>query len=587
MAYKSDTVARTVKCLNDMYFLPAIQREFVWSTEQIVKLFDSIMRGYPISSFLYWKLDPANRDKWQSYWFVQNAKTGGTHNEVASVAGVPDLTITLDGQQRLTSLLIGLKGTYTIKKPNMWWNNPQAWERRKLYLDLLKDASAEAEDGEEGIRYGFEFLKDPTNKDGRFWFEVGTILRFDDEDKFYDFKESVKESLPDEATQGQRKTLDKNLDRLYRAIWKDEAISYYVEMDQNYDRVLDIFVRANAGGTQLSKSDLLLSMITAKWSGIDAKEDIYGFVDQLNERLDLHNSFDKDFVMKSCLVLADLPVGYKVQNFSNKNLDKIRDLWADIKRAIERCVRLVNLVGIDRETLTSANALIPIAYYFLKQPSTTLLGTTPFEAKNFDAIRGWLLMVLVNNVFGGASDTALTEVRRALQDDASQDFPVEAISAGLASLNRQVRFDDTAVENFLAITYSKPTSFLALSLLSERTHWGEESWHKDHIFPQSWFASKNLHELGFDKEKQERYMDAYNRLANLQLLTQHENTEKSSAAFEDWVKTRDSDFRRRHLIPDDDDLLRFENFEAFIEAREGLIRERLAALFGTAKEARV
>jgi hypothetical protein len=322
------------------------------------------------------------------------------------------------------------------------------------------------------------------------------------------------------------------------------------------------------------------------WSGIDAKEDIYQFVDHLNEKLDRHNNFDKDFVMKSCLVLADLPVGYKVQNFSNRNLDIIRGLWSDIKKALERCVRLVNLAGIDRETLTSANALIPIAYYLLKQPSTTLLGTTPFEAKNFDAIRSWLLMVLVNNVFGGASDTALREVRGALQENVSGDFPVEMINARLAGLNRQVRFDDTAVENFLAITYSKATSFLALSLLSDKTRWGEESWHKDHIFPQSWFTEEKLAALGFDKEKQERYMDAYNRVANLQLLTQHENSEKSSAAFEDWLTTRDSDFRRRHLIPDDDQLLRFENFEAFIEAREGLIRERLATLFGSLQEAR-
>jgi catechol 2,3-dioxygenase-like lactoylglutathione lyase family enzyme len=43
------------------YFLPAIQREFVWKPEQIIELFDSIMRGYPISSFLFWQLKPETR----------------------------------------------------------------------------------------------------------------------------------------------------------------------------------------------------------------------------------------------------------------------------------------------------------------------------------------------------------------------------------------------------------------------------------------------------------------------------------------------------------------------------------------------
>ena len=32
------------------FLLPAIQRKFVWSSEQIEVLFDSIMRDYPINS---------------------------------------------------------------------------------------------------------------------------------------------------------------------------------------------------------------------------------------------------------------------------------------------------------------------------------------------------------------------------------------------------------------------------------------------------------------------------------------------------------------------------------------------------------
>ena len=99
------------------------------------------------------------------------------------------------------------------------------------------------------------------------------------------------------------KLFDRNLDRLYRAIWRDEAIAYYVETDQDYDRVLDIFVRANEGGTKLSKSDLLLSMITAKWQGIDATGGDLLVRGPAQQWLDHHNDFDKDFVMKSCLVL--------------------------------------------------------------------------------------------------------------------------------------------------------------------------------------------------------------------------------------------------------------------------------------------
>jgi len=584
MAYKSDTIAATVERLNRDYFLPAIQREFVWDTGQIVMLFDSILRGYPISSFLYWKLAPENKDKWQTYKFISDAKDGGKRNKLASVASVSDITIVLDGQQRFTSLLIGLKGSYTIKKPRMWWNNPDAWERRKLYINLLKDPSAETEDGEEGVRYGLRFLKAPKNKPGEFWFEVGKILQFDGEDEFYDYKESLKDDLPDETTKAAVKVLDKNIDRLFRAIWRDEAIAYYVENDQDYDRVLDIFVRANEGGTKLSKSDLLLSMITAKWQGIDAREEIYSFVEHLNDGLEHRNNFDKDFIMKSCLVLADLLVAYRVENFNNKNLDVIRANWSQTKKAIEKCVRAVNLMGVDRETLTSANALIPIAYYLMRNPDMKLTGSTAKATEQFAQVRKWLMMVLVNNVFGGASDNALREVRSVLRSS-SDEFAVDAMNDKLAAIQRQTRFDQTAVENFLAINYSRATSFFALSLLYDRTHWGEEPWNKDHIFPQSWFTPKALADHGIPADQHERYIDGHNRIANLQLLTQQENIEKSDKDFEEWIRSRDAAFKQRHLIPEDRNLLRFENFERFVEAREELIRERLRTLFGAVEVA--
>jgi uncharacterized protein with ParB-like and HNH nuclease domain len=102
MGYKPETVASAVLHLNVNYFLPAIQREFVWGPEKIEQLFDSLMRGYPISSFLFWRLRPENRERWQIYKFVEDARQSGTHNSLANTAGIQELTLVLDGQQRLT-----------------------------------------------------------------------------------------------------------------------------------------------------------------------------------------------------------------------------------------------------------------------------------------------------------------------------------------------------------------------------------------------------------------------------------------------------------------------------------------------------
>jgi len=388
MSYRAETIATTVNRLNTQYFLPAIQREFVWRPAQIVKLFDSIMRGYPISSFLFWELQQQNRDKWDSYTFISKATQGGTHNEIANTNGVTQLTLVLDGQQRLTSLLLGLKGTYNVKKKYKRVNNPDAWSKQQLYLDILKDSTAEDadEDGEYGVHYGFAFHEQaPKPTPVSYWVKVGKILDFDSESKFDDYRDTLLEALPDPTTKKQLNIARRNLERLYRTVWKDEVIAYYVEVDQEYDRVLDIFVRANEGGTKLSKSDLLLSMATSRWK--EAREEIYEFEDRLNTELTRKNDFDKDFIMKSCLVLTDLSVKYKVENFNNTNLGRIESSWKHIKSAIERGVDLSNYFGIDRDTLTSRNALVPLIYYLFNQPKKTLRETTAFAQRNASIVR--------------------------------------------------------------------------------------------------------------------------------------------------------------------------------------------------------
>jgi hypothetical protein len=53
------------------YVLPAIQREFVWKPEQIERLFDSLMQGYPFGTFLFWKVPPETSGKFKFYDFVR------------------------------------------------------------------------------------------------------------------------------------------------------------------------------------------------------------------------------------------------------------------------------------------------------------------------------------------------------------------------------------------------------------------------------------------------------------------------------------------------------------------------------------
>ncbi|MBV6490880.1 MAG: hypothetical protein CNCCGFBP_01402 [Fimbriimonadaceae bacterium] len=179
MSYKTETIANTIARLNANYYLPAIQREFVWDSSQIVQLFDSILRGYPISSFLFWAIEAANYDKWRAYQFLIDGKDGGVHNPEANLSAVTELHLILDGQQRLTSLNIGLRGTYTVKKKYGRKDNPDAWSKRTLFLDILHDPLTLVDPNYEDNFFRFEFRDKGKGGKGNGesrWFEVGKIL---------------------------------------------------------------------------------------------------------------------------------------------------------------------------------------------------------------------------------------------------------------------------------------------------------------------------------------------------------------------------------------------------------------------------
>ena len=156
------------------YLLPAIQREFVWGTDQIERLFDSLMRDYPISSFLFWEVEKQNISNFQFYEFVREYhERDNTHNPKADISGENGITAILDGQQRLTSLYIGLKGTYAYKLPRKRWDNDSAFPKRKLCLNLL----SRAEDVDFVFDFKFLAKKEYQQSDGNhFWFIVGDIL---------------------------------------------------------------------------------------------------------------------------------------------------------------------------------------------------------------------------------------------------------------------------------------------------------------------------------------------------------------------------------------------------------------------------
>ena len=565
MSYIPKTISEvTNEYLNRTTFLPAIQREFVWGTYGIEKLFDSIMGDYPISTFLFWKIKEENKKEWTAYEFIREFDTETPHNKEASVTGINrDIYFVLDGQQRLTALYIGLKGSYRY----FYYR----WNKCRLYLNIFKEP-LKSENPEE-FTYQFQFrendLPNPKDKNPQFWYLVGDILNFDDAE---DSKKEIKERLKN-FSDDQRDIANSHIGRLHSRIHTSRLLNYYEEKSQDYDKVVEAFIRANTGGVKLEYSDILLSTATAKWANLNAREEIHSFTDNINA-IGSGYSFGKDFVLKGCLYLTDdLPIQYKVKNFTRTNLEKIENNWENIKDNIELTIQLMSQFGFNDKSLVAKIALLPISLYLAKlKPKNFINSTDRDVVRNQNIIQKWFIIALLKNSFGGSSDTILKNLQETinLQTDFAV-FPYDAINKRLSI---EASFNDTEIDNLLATNYSTKYSYLILSLLYPDRDWKGKKFHEDHIFPKSEFTTAKLKTRGYDTDTIIEYQKHFNTICNLQLLTDSENLEKSSEDFETWFATRDSNFKDRNLIPTIS-TYNFDNFLEFISERKKLLVQKL------------
>ena len=587
MNYASRTIGTVIDDVNRTYLLPAIQRPFVWSSSQIIALFDSLLKGYPISSFMFWAIDEATKDEVRCYKFIENYSQDA-RNEPTSTEGRKAILV-LDGQQRLTSLLIGLRGTFSEKAKGARRANPSAWSVKTLYIDLLKDPDAAdpESDHDLGISYGLAFLeRRPADTHRHHWFKVGSMLDYQTEERLEGLVTKVKSELHHGVSSYDHQIAEDILRRLHRVIWQDEAINFHTETDQSPDRVLDIFVRANDGGVKLSKADLLLSMITSKWSSGSARDEIFKFVDFINKELGAPNRLTRDVVLKACLVVCDYEVVYNVRNFTTQAIAEIEQKWVRIKQAIENTFRLLNLHGLTGDNLGSLNSILPLVYYIYNQPDFDFRGSSEFERSNASSMHHWLLNSLLVGAFVGASDQTITTARATIRDHLriARDFPATKLFDAMAKGGRLSRVDERTIEELLEMQYSKPRTFVALSLLFPGIDWNGSNWHVDHIIPQADAQKNVLRGRNLPEHRIAEITTVANSLGNLQLLRADENAEKGAIPFRSWITGRDRDFLTRHMIPDRADLWDVTSLPEFVQEREKLIRQRLLQLVGS-KEA--
>ncbi len=552
MKNQKQTIRKIVGVLNNSdedggFWLPNIQRPFVWGEEQICRLFDSILREYPISTLLIWKTTSSIRRR----KFIDN----WSPTLKLSAFYVPEDTkkkcLVLDGQQRLQSLYIGLCGSFS---------------GRELHFDVLSGTSALPDD----IKYRFEFHSTAST--------VFPWVKFKDLVFTTRKKRELIQDMEAKAgrafTYDEKDKIENNLDLIDRSFKMEESITYQ-ELDSidnpdlyTEDDVVEVFIRANSGGTKLEKSDLLFSLLNATWDVADNR------MEDLLEDLNRYGfAFDRDFVLKTCLVLLNQGAQYEVSKFRKPGVrEDIEAKWSELSasiKAIADFIRSKTYIQCDK-ALPSYLALIPLIYVFHHYPASWR------SAKNVDA---FLVRTSLTGAFSGQSDRIIDALVKRFKD--LEKFDADEGYAVIRSQNRSL---EITKERFFEMGYGSKTIHLIFNLwyptFSHTPAYDNNLPQVDHVFPQSRLKAEKVINPDTGRHVMKYRDEVRNQLANCMLLTRTENGAggKSDISPADWFKDKDDDYLTLHLIPKNPDLWTIDRFEDFIFERKKLIASKFSWL---------
>jgi len=552
--------------------LPAFQRDFVWSAEQIEKLFDSLMKGYPISSMLFWKVKGGTKTDFRFYKFLSAfIQYHRICNDPIPTDNINDFYAILDGQQRLTSLYIGLCGSYAYKDYRKRWDYSESnFPTRHLYLNISRKYTQEESDRE----FIFSFVDKNISKEkdlfidksSEKWFRVGKILAL-----HQDYNYGIDEFAEDNNIDKESKRLLRLLDNV---IHTKLNINFYEEDEQKPDKAVNIFIRINSGGTALSFSDILMSIAIANCKQMDAKTEIKNLVEHIRSK---GFNISHDFILKSFLYLYHKDVRSLITSFNLSFIELVENNWTRIRDAVSNLFDLLRSFGLTDFTMTSYNAAMPILYYLYHKDIYQDFYKKMGNREDCEIIKKWLFSILLRRAFGASADSVLAQSRRAYTTDITGCYIKETVTLfPAAEINSEIKklsdVGDDFIEDLLYSQKDSRYSFPILAMLYPNLDYRNNNFHQDHLHPAS--AYNDLEE----KDKEKYGWQVYNSILNLQMLDANENESKNAKPLDKWVseQTRNKDmqkFMEDHLIPDTD--LSLSNFSDFVEKRKTILVQRI------------
>jgi hypothetical protein len=564
------TSLKIVDCIDKIekeeLILPVVQRDFVWQSEKIELLFDTLLKGDSFGGIMTIKDLKGKKPIFSYRNFIKDYKKGFNQLSKEVEQLKQNISYVVDGQQRLSAFYIGIQGTY---------NNKQ------LYFDLLSEI--------EHKNFNFKFAQNETSKelkgeidnfDGSsknktFWYTINNLYKKIEEcgaDYHTVFDDIIDENEKYNFDEKELERIKRNIENLTNQIFNFQNIGICeVRLDKKYDeianriRVVELFRRLNQGGTKLDGLELMAS----KLKGYNPEHE--KFLQEIEEFNDI--SFGKDEVIKLIFILQD---DHKktVANITKEDSDFIGSKQDRIKSALKGTKLFLEQSSLYKFYKDEKPSIIPLYFiaYFLFHTNLTnkeienYFKNSEIDNKNYLLIHRWIFLSILNKIFRSrgagwtAYSTGIRKILNILSKNKNKDFPIDELFQ--MYYNHPLDFDENIKKDYLDdydfdflmyIIYEKPKTFRINDI--------------DHIHPKSILEKK-----GID-------WNDINSVINYQLLDFSTNRgSKNDKELYDWIKNdvkNQKEYLKMHLIPNDKKLWESNNFNNFLEERGKLIVNKL------------
>lgn len=421
MSYKPKTLFRLIEDINSSLFLPHIQRPFVWEEDQMLRLFDSLMRNYPIQTLLFWRTKDEIKARNFMKQVVWDADLSDYYEANVSKGGHEKVFV-LDGQQRLQTLYATFAGAITLENG----------DRAEAYFDVTSgDQLADS-----GLLYALKFSPTPLPLP---WYRVADLFGKDAQKVAEELSEAMNDALDaldraassetkptDEQQKARQKRVRRNFGQLV-SLLREEKHFWVQELDGvanqfPYRTVLDIFVRVNSGGTKLDASDLMFAAMKEGWDEIEEA------IEDTTELLNTTNlEFDKTFPLKCLLVVNGRGAEASPEKFTGaegtKLLQDMKENWDHAEQAFQELRDFLksDLKVYADKVVRSYNSFIPLFDYLYFNPK-------PNE-RSKALMRGYYYKAQLFGWYSQSTDSIINALHGIVGKPCVGGFPMEGIKA--------------------------------------------------------------------------------------------------------------------------------------------------------------